>query len=119
MDIINEYLSKCLWMDFDFGNIDEYSIEMLGCIDMSWREDSLKIQFINPRYISVVFLFSKKDNVDFIEMIEDKAELKKLGLTKSREYTVFKINIEDERPMIIVAESVKCEIYKPHLPKGV
>ena len=111
---INLFLKKCLWMDFDYGIICDYYIELFGCIDQSFRDDAIKIKFVCPHYISTIFCFSKSDQLPFIELIEDPkliTEYAKMGL-EDGDY-IFKININDsDNPVIIVAQSIECEIFK-------
>lgn len=111
---INTFLEECLWMDFDYGIICDYLIELFGCIDRSFPEDAIKIKFVCPHYISTTFYFSKADDLPFIELVEEQEQIAKyvkMGLEEGD--FVFQIHADEcENPIIIVAQSVECEIIK-------
>lgn len=111
---INSFLKECLWMDFDYGIISDYLIELFGCIDRSFPEDAIKIKFVRPHSISTMFCFSKADDLPFIELVEEQEQIAKyvkMGLEEGD--CVFQIHADgSENPIIIVAQSVECEIIK-------
>lgn len=115
---VNAYLRKCAWMEFDFESIAENEIVMCGCVDQSWRNDSIKIHFYNPTFFSAVFNFQKADNKNFIEIVDDKDILERYNQMGVVTYgcQIFRVNtdegITEELPVIIIAEKVSCEILK-------
>ena len=47
----NDYLSKCLWMDFDFCRMDAYKVVMAGSIDQSYGKYAIYISFEQPHFV--------------------------------------------------------------------
>ena len=112
---INEYLSNCKWMDFEFTEINFNKIKIIGSIDLSWENyHSIELEFEKPEYISALLWgFSLQKEKTFIE-IEDNCKIfNKYGLLKQDDYC-FKINIEDfeKLPVLIVAKNIKFNILK-------
>lgn len=113
---INDYLSACKWMDFEFVNIDCYKIKIIGSIDLTWKNyQSIEIEFEQPEYISALLWgFSLQKRKPFIE-IEDKSTIASLiGLTLTEDEYCFKINIEDfdNLPIRIISKNINFNILK-------
>lgn len=113
---INKYLSECMWMDFDFINIDGNQVKMIGSIDLCWKDyQSIEIEFLNPTFIStILFEWHLHEKKSFIEIANDEEIYKKLGCEKGLSHYMFKINADgyEESPIWIIAESIKSIILK-------
>lgn len=113
---INEYLSICKWMDFEFVNISCERIKIIGSIDLSWKNyHSIEIEFEEPEYISALLWgFSLQKDKPFIELEDKSVVSDERGLSLSQDDYCFKINIEDfERsPIRIISKNIKFHILK-------
>ncbi|MDO1573811.1 hypothetical protein Q0G01_08075, partial [Lactiplantibacillus plantarum] len=49
---VNNYLKKCLWMDFEFASVDGGDIVVAGRIDTSYDEFAINIDFGKTYYLS-------------------------------------------------------------------
>lgn len=110
---INNYLKKCLWMDFEFAKMDGGNITVAGRIDTSYDEFAINIEFGNPFYISSVLSWHLDDSKPFIEVIDEDEKQKIYDKYQVEQgYYVFRINAEDftNSPIIIVSKTIKCEI---------
>ncbi|SFD39251.1 hypothetical protein SAMN04488168_13654 [Bacillus sp. 491mf] len=110
---INNYLKKCLWMDFEFARMDGGDIVVAGRIDTSYNEFAINIEFGIPYYISSLLNWHLDDSKPFIELVEGDEMWKIIDRYQVEEGNyIFKINAEDfeEAPIIIASESLKCEI---------
>lgn len=111
---INSYLEKCNWMDFDYGNINEREIVLYGCLDQSWRENSIEIVFEFPQLISTMFNWSMGTQKPFIQLISQEQLLKKTNFIVEKGGYIFMLNDDDNGPKtFIVASNIKCNIIKP------
>lgn len=113
---INEYLSICKWMDFEFVNISCERIKIIGSIDLSWKNyHSIEIEFEESEYISALLWgFSLQKDKPFIELEDKSVVSDERGLSLSQDDYCFKINIEDfERsPIRIISKNIKFHILK-------
>lgn len=110
---INDYLEKCLWMDFEFARIDAGNIVVAGRIDTSYNDFAISIDFGVPFYISSLLTWQLDDSKPFIELItgiERKIIVVKYQVEIGNH--IFKINAEDfeTAPIIIASHGLKCEI---------
>lgn len=110
---INDYLDKCLWMDFEFARMDVSNIVVAGRIDTSYNEFAINIDFGMPFYISSLLTWQLDDSKPFIELvtgIERKIIVVKYQVEIGNH--IFKINAEDfeTAPIIIASHGLKCEI---------
>jgi len=111
---INAYLEKCNWMDFDYGTINENKIVLYGCLDQSWRDNSIEIIFEFPQLISSVFNWSMVEKKPFIQLISQKKLFKYTNLLAEDGCYIFMLNDnEDDEPKIFIAASgIRCNILK-------
>lgn len=65
---INTYLSRCLWMDFEFCRMDAGQIVLSGSIDLSSNEYVIDIKFEEPYFVSTLFLWHADTAKVFIEL---------------------------------------------------
>ncbi|WP_086315203.1 hypothetical protein A5821_002645 [Enterococcus sp. 7F3_DIV0205] len=110
---INNYLKKCLWMDFEFARMDGGDIVVAGRIDTSYDEFAINIEFGEPFYISSLLSWHLDDSKPFIELVvgDEKQIIDDKYQVEQGNY-VFKINAEDfeTSPIIIASKNIKCEI---------
>ena len=106
---INSYLEKFDWMDFDYGHISEQKIILYGCLDQSWRKNSIEIVFEFPQLISSMFNWSMGTKKPFIQLISQEQLLQKTNLISERGGYIFMLNDnEDNEPRaFIVASGIK------------
>ena len=97
---INEYLSKCSWMDFTLFQSNLGKIELYGAIDQTYNNYvdnyAIKIEFEQPYFVSSLFSWQTDTFKPFIQLVSDEEELE-LN-TKYRVELgnyIFKINAED------------------------
>lgn len=110
---INNYLKKCLWMDFEFAKMDGGDIVVAVRIDTSYDEFSINIEFGEPFYISSLLSWHLDDSKPFIELVDgDEKQIIDDKYQVEQGNYVFKINAEDfeTAPIIIASKSIKCEI---------
>ena len=115
---INEYLRKCLWMDFvivqDYGQIEFY-----GALSQSWNNfvDSyaIKLVFEGSCFVSTLFDWTIDTSGPSIELCtkEEENELTSKYRIESGNY-FFKINVEDfeNPPIFICAKKLTSVILK-------
>ncbi|MGC6767120.1 hypothetical protein [Enterococcus sp. LJL51] len=110
---INNYLKKCLWMDFEFAHMDGGKLVVAGRIDTSYNDFAINIEFGTPFFVSSLLSWHLDDATPFIELIEGDAlgQLNEKYHIEQGNY-LFKINAEgfDSAPIIIASKSLKCEI---------
>lgn len=113
---INDYLSKCKWMDFDFVNIGCDRIKIIGSMDLSWENyHSIEIEFESSEYISALLWgFSLRKDRPFIELESKDTVLNDLGLSLAQDDHCFKINVEDfdKLPVKIIAKNIRFIVLK-------
>jgi len=114
IDKINTYLSKCLWMDFEFCQINASQVVMAGAIDQSYGKYDINIIFEQPHFVSSLFLWrtdtSSKPIVRLVSD-EEECEFNTKYQVELGNY-IFKINVEgfENPPIFIAAKKVTCEI---------
>lgn len=110
---INNYLKKCLWMDFEFSRMDGGNIVVAGRIDTSYDEFAINIEFGTPFYINSLLSWHLDNSKPFIELVV-KDEKQKLVDTYQIEQgnLIFRISAEDfeTAPIVIASKSLKVEI---------
>jgi len=110
---INSYLSKCLWMDFEFCQMSFIKIVLSGKVDELNEEPDIEIEFEYPYFISTVFLLHTDTSKPFIQLVSEDEEYE-LNTKYQVEYGnyIFKINVEDfeHSPMFVAAKKIKCKI---------
>lgn len=107
IDKINTYLSRCLWMDFEFCRMNAGQIVLSGSIDQSSDEYAIDIEFEQPYFVSTLFLWHGDTSKIFIELANDE-EAMEMNQKYNVEFGnyIFKISVEgfDSPPIIIVAK---------------
>lgn len=110
---INNYLEKCLWMDFELNQMSLSKIEIAGQIDPTYHEYAISIEFEFPTFISALFYWSFNDSKEFIRLAneEEFQEINgKYGIEKGK--YLFVIDLEDvQTPFYIAASGIRCYIY--------
>ncbi|MEK5088873.1 hypothetical protein MKY98_18405 [Paenibacillus sp. FSL M8-0228] len=113
IDKINTYLSRCLWMDFEFCRMNAGQIVLSGSIDQSSDEYTIDIEFEQPYFVSTLFLWHGDTSKIFIELANDE-EAMEMNQKYNVEFGnyIFKISVEgfDSPPIIIVAKKISCKI---------
>ena len=110
---INDYLGKCLWMDFEFCRMDDFKVVMAGSIDQSYEKYAIEISFEQPYFVSSLFYWQTDTSKPFIQLAND---VEAMGINTKYKVEVgnyiFKINIEDfeESPIFVAAKKVTCNI---------
>ena len=110
---INNYLNKCLWMDFEFCMMNASKVVLSGSIDQSYNDYAIEIEFEEPHFISTLFIWQIDTSKFFIQLVSEK-EFEDLNVkyrTIIGDY-IFKINIEDfeSTPIYIAAKKISCKI---------
>lgn len=110
---INTYLSRCLWMDFEFCRMDAGQIVLSGSIDQSSNEYAIDIEFQEPYFISTLFLWHTDTAKVFIELANDDEiiEMNQKYRVELGNY-IFKISVEafDSPPIFVAAKKISCKI---------
>lgn len=111
IDLINNYLKKQLWMDFELCNMNCGKIELFGFLDEG-GEEKIKIEFDRPYMMLSTFYFTYEGNSDFISLVigDEAIELnRKYNVTRGNQ--IFKIsdtNIGND--MYIIAKGLEVQI---------
>lgn len=110
---INNYLEKCLWMDFEFAQMNDGNIVAAGRIDTSLNDFAINIDFGRPFYISTLLSWQLDDSKPFIELVTGDEEwtiIDKYQVERGNYF--FKISAEgfETAPILIASQSIKCEI---------
>ena len=114
---VNEYLSKCLWMEFTLGQSSWGLLELYGAIDQTYNNYvdnyEIKLMFEYPHFVSSLFTWKAEPSRPFISLCAaDKVgEMNTKYRIELGNY-VFEINAEDYDypPIIIIAKKIVCEI---------
>lgn len=110
---VNNYLKKCLWMDFEFASVDGGDIVVAGRIDTSYDEFAINIDFGKTYYLSSLLYWNLNNSKPFIELAAGKEmwEIIDKYQVEGGNY-IFKINAEDfdTAPTIIASKGLKVEI---------
>lgn len=113
IDKINAYLSRCLWMDFEFCRMDAGQIVLAGSIDQSSNEYAIDIEFEQPYFVSTLFLWHTDTAKVFIELANDDEiiEMNQKYRVELGNY-IFKISAEDfdPPPIFVAAKKISCKI---------
>ena len=112
---INNYIAKCMWMDFEFCRMNGYQVVMAGSIDQSYNEYAIKIDFEQPHFVSSLFSWHADTSKPFIHLLTNKEETeaaKKYGVEMGN--YIFKVNTEgfEKTPILISAKKITCVIIK-------
>ena len=110
---INNYLKKCLWMDFELSYSSGKEVTISGSIDMSQNNYAVDVCFEEPFYISSLFFWHTDTQNIFIELITGSEELYKINTKYNIEEGnyIFKIYPENYDSFIyIIAKKIKCNI---------
>lgn len=111
INLINDYLKKQLWMDFELCNMNCGKIEMFGFLDEGGK-DKIKIVFDRPYMMLSTFYFTYEGNSDFISLVtgEEAVELnKKYNVTQGNQ--IFKIcDTNVNNYMYIIAKDIEVQI---------
>ena len=110
---INDYLIKCLWMDFEFCQMNGFQIVMAGSIDQSYSKNAINIEFEHPNYVSSLFSWQTDTSKPFIELANNEEALdinEKFNIEHGN--YIFKIYTESFKPvpMFIAAKKITCKI---------
>ncbi|MCG0685635.1 hypothetical protein ACSX7Y_16350 [Lactiplantibacillus plantarum subsp. plantarum] len=110
---VNNYLKKCLWMDFEFASVDGGDIVVAGRIDTSYDEFAINIDFGKTYYLSSLLYWNLNNSKPLIELAAGKEmwEIIDKYQVEGGNY-IFKINAEDfdTAPIIIASKGLKVEI---------
>ena len=117
LEKINEYLQKCLWMEFTISESNWGRVEMIGAIDQAWNNYvdnyAIKLVFKLPYFISSLISWNADTTKPIIQLLDKKEVLKlKKWFRAGERYYVFKINTEfsGDPPGYVVAEGIECVI---------
>lgn len=113
LDKINGYLRKCMWMDFEFAQMNESNVLIGGRKDISYDEWAIEINFGNPFYVTTLFSWQLDNSKPFIELVEGDEMWDIINKYQVEEGNyIFKINAEDfeTAPIVIASKSLKAEI---------
>lgn len=109
--LINKYLKKHLWMDFELSCILHEGLELHGFLDEA-DGDNIVIIFEMPYMAVCNFFFTYEGELDFISIVMDEEARninEKYGVTKDN--VIFKItNTNMEGDMLIIAKNIKVQI---------
>ena len=110
---INNYLSNCLWMDFEICQMSFIKTVLAGRIDQSSDKYAIDIEFEEPYFISSLFTWPTDTSKPVIELANDDEimEMNKKFRVEQGNY-IFKINVEDfeESSFFIAAKKITCKI---------
>lgn len=113
IDKINNYLRRCLWMDFEICQMSFIKTVISGRIDTSSDKYMIDIEFEQPYFIASLFTWTADTSKPFIELASENefVELNKKYRIEQGNY-VFKIYIEDfeESAIFIASPKIICNI---------
>lgn len=69
---VNNYLKKCLWMDFEFVSVDGGDIVVVGRIDILYDEFVINIDFRKFYYLFSLLYWNLNNFKLFIELVVGK-----------------------------------------------
>ena len=111
INLINDYLKKQLWMDFELCNMNCSEIEMFGFLDEG-GEDKIKIVFDSPYMMLSTFCFTYEGNSEFISLVTGDEAIKlnkKYSVIQGNQ--IFKIsNTNINSDMYIIAKGIDVQI---------
>ena len=109
--IINEYLKKQLWMDFEMSNMNRGFLKLFGFLDEA-DDDKIIIVFKQPYTVLCNFFFTYEGKGDFISIVEGEETYqinRSYGVTQGN--VIFKIsNTNIESDMFIIAKEIEVQI---------
>lgn len=112
---INNYMKRCLWMDFEICQMSFIQIEIAGRLDTSINKYAISIEFIQPYFVSGLLCWEADNSKEFIELASQSefAEISK-KYQIGKEYYLFKISMEDyeSAAVYVAASGIKCNIYE-------
>ncbi len=112
---INEYLKKCLWMDFEVCQTSFIQAEIAGRKDSSINKYAISIIFEQPYFIQGPLFWSLDNDKNFINLASEQ-EFTEINTKYQIEegYYLFKIIMEDfeGNAFYIAATGLKCNIYE-------
>lgn len=113
MNKINNYLNKCLWMDFELCKLNFVKTVISGKVDISLNEYAIDIEFEYPYCVLSPFFWKTDTTKPFIELAskDEFIELNRRYMIEEGNY-VFKIYMEDfnDSAIYIAAKKIKCII---------
>ncbi len=107
-DIINSYLKKELWMDFEMAGSGIGEVRLHGYTDIA-EEDKIIIKFKQVFMISAVTTFSYEGHGDFITVAQGETARNinmKFGVTKGHNVYILS-NTDVGEDMFIIAKDVE------------
>ncbi|ETT46682.1 MULTISPECIES: hypothetical protein [unclassified Paenibacillus] len=110
---INTYLSRCLWMDFEFCRMDAGQIVLSGSIDLSSNEYVIDIKFEEPYFVSTLFLWHADTAKVFIELANtDEIIVMNQKYRVEIGNYIFKVSVEgfENPPIFIAAKKISFKI---------
>jgi diphthamide synthase (EF-2-diphthine--ammonia ligase) len=110
---INNYLSRCLWMDFEFCQMNASQVVMAGSIDQSYDKYAIDIIFEQPHFVSSMFLWKTDTSKPFIQLVSKEEEFEIITKYQVEQGNyIFKIYVEDfeNPPILIAAKKIICNI---------
>lgn len=111
--MINDYLGRCLWMDFEIGALSWSELLLYGAVDNTWNEFDIEIKFTYPYMLSSVVQWQLDDSKNFISLSnrEQCINLLQNSVDPNDVKYIFEINAEDQSDTIkITAKGIKCTI---------
>ena len=111
---INAFLSRRTWMDFTYKIVDDESIILIGCIDLTIIEPQIEITFQYPQVIASPFFWTMDNNRPFIQLSSKEELKKKTGLYAYDDVYIFKLNdeqLEESSAIFITATGLQCKFF--------
>ena len=110
---VNNYLKTYKWMDFCVSNANNGLLKIAGNTDFSWNKDCIHLTFKEVTLIHIVLYdWMLCEKGDFIEISTGEEVKKAIGVQPTKNYFVFKINVEGEMPIWIFAKQFDYEIFE-------
>lgn len=113
--IINDYVSKFLWMDFYFDVIDMNIIKIIGTTDVCYpNETAIEIIFEGNLSIKAILdVWSKNDDTEFIKIENGETCKRVFGFSDEKE-TLFSLSADwyEDSPIYICADTIKYNILR-------
>lgn len=95
INAINKFLSKYEWMDFIYKKMDQESIILYGCIDLTDISPKIEITFFYPQIISGPLYWTMDETKPFIKLSSINDLKRKVGLYTYNFLHVFELNDRD------------------------
>lgn len=111
VELINDYLEKFQWMDFELCKMNGGTIELSGYLDEA-EEEKIRIIFNSPYMVISPLFFTYEGNKKFISIVSGKQAYeinKKYRVIKDNK--IFKLSgIDIEEAIYIIAKNIEVHI---------